>query len=193
MKRAISVLLLISVLLFSSCGAKEEKNINMTEFKEHILATKEKIQELFTNDFENTVIGYIPQEGSIRDLEIYKYNGPHNQFSDVCEALADYCSPHAAELLIRDAQFYNVDGNLGTIAADGEVNFIEFQEENMQVLSSKDDTLEIKVEKFTIDWELSQDYIYTFEKNEKGKYIITDVKCPSKKAICPYNSVAVKK
>ena len=175
MRLSILVMVTSIMLLFVSCTNNSDVKYHsavkteFSVFKEQIAATEQIASELFTNQIESTVISHI------ENAQVYKYAGPNSNFDDVCLHLENYCTENVAEFLIRENGYVNVDGQIGFIAATGEVRYSEFDVSDMKVISDIDDTLSIVVTKSTIDGDVSQDYLYTFKKYESGNYVITEL------------------
>ena len=177
------VIVIITLALLAGCfgvGYILYKNSNSDEIRldkveKQIKDMENKVNNLFSNEFENTVISYLYGDKH-NPIPIYKYVGPNNKFVDVCNQLKDYCTDNVAEMLIRKNSFINVDGNIGFIAATGEVRFSEFDDTNMILESLDGDKAVIRITRFTVGGDYSQDYLYTFQIDENGKYILIDLK-----------------
>ena len=177
----LSILMMITsiMLIFVSCTNNGIDNscviyhtavkTEFSVFKEQIVSAEQIASELFTSQIEKTVISHI------ENAQVYKYVGPNSSFDAVCLQMANYCTENVAEFLIRENGYVNVDGQIGFIAATGEVRYSEFDVSDMKIISDIDDTLSIVVTKSTIDGDASQDYLYTFKKYESGNYVITEL------------------
>lgn len=187
--RKILLLIALTVITFTvSCSdntglitditnSSESDVISLKHIKEKIVAAEEKVNKLFSNEIDGTVISYIhDKEGRHTDIEVVKYIGSNNTFSDVCAQLKDYCTPNVAEILIRKVGFINVDGNIGFIAATGEVAFSEFDVSDMKIVSFENDKAVVSVTRHTTDFEFSKNFLYTLQIGENGNFIITDLK-----------------
>lgn len=186
MKPIISLLMVLSILIFTiSCSDnidsinnnknnENSNSVNMEQIKEKIVATENKVNELFSTDvIKSIVISYL--DGN-ENIPIYNYAGVNNKFSDVCSQLQDYCTPNVAEILIRKIGFINVDGNIGAIATGGEVNFELIDENYMKIESLENDIAIVNVTRFTDDRDYSQDFLYSLKFDEKGEILIIDLK-----------------
>lgn len=183
MRLVISMVIMCIVLFCTSCADNLTNisndslynndtitlNIDLEQFKQQIVLTEEIVQNLFTNEFENSVIGHI------KNADIVKYNGPNNTFEDVCIQLDDYCLPNVAEILMREIGYINVDGRIGFILATGETSYREFDKHDMELISMEDNIFVVKVTKNTLDGDYYKNFLYTFMINEKGKLIIAGI------------------
>ena len=77
---------------------------------------------------------------------------------------------------MRKYGFINVNGNIGFVLANGEVQYDEFDKCDMNLISEENEIFVIEVKRYTLNKDFFKKYIYTFCVEEGGNLIITDIK-----------------
>lgn len=162
--------------------------INISRLKRHINEMDEIVSELssskYSLDSENSWIfqKYCQEDEEqclpYHKIEVVKIIGEYDTFPKLCAAMEDYCTPNVVEVLL-EKNFLNANdnGDIGILMSDGEAEYDYYDESCMEILSDEGGSAKILIRRFTEpDYSgFYRDVIYTFELNDSGNYIVTDI------------------
>ncbi len=141
-----------------------------------VLETENKVSDMFENNY-NSNISWCTDEG----LEVISLDCKNNTFEKAYEQMKDYCSEDVF-LIFLHKNYYavNEDGKIGLILADGERTFGHYSRSDFNIIqgnpASKHDIATAMFLRYCDnDPSLFQEYLYTFEKQPNGNFIITDI------------------
>ena len=155
-----------------------------------VLETENKVSDMFENKY-NSDISWHTDEG----VEVIALDSEYNSFEKAYTIMADYCSKDVF-LIYLHKNYYDVNenGRIGLILADGEMTFDYYNRSNFNIIqgnpaSQHNVATAIFLRYCDNDHSVFQEYLYTFEKQDNGKFIITNIVKWNDRVVTPVEGV----